>query len=51
LVIGGSLGARRINQLIEKELDFFYQQAFKSFGNAEIIFEDYSKYNEKKTFK
>lgn len=26
LVLGGSLGARRINQLIEKELDFFAKQ-------------------------
>ncbi len=26
LVIGGSLGARRVNQLIEKELDFFKNQ-------------------------
>lgn len=26
LVLGGSLGSRRINQLIEKELDFFYTQ-------------------------
>ncbi len=46
LVLGGSLGARRINQLIEKELPFFEKQ------NVQIIwqcgsfyFEDYKKYN------
>mgnify|MGYP003901474739 FL=1 len=26
LILGGSLGARRVNQLIEKELDFFASQ-------------------------
>jgi UDP-N-acetylglucosamine--N-acetylmuramyl-(pentapeptide) pyrophosphoryl-undecaprenol N-acetylglucosamine transferase len=46
LVLGGSLGARRINQLIEKELEFFTQQ------NIQIIWQcgkfyinDYDKYN------
>ena len=28
LILGGSLGARRINQLIEKELDFFQSKGF-----------------------
>lgn len=48
LVLGGSLGARRINQLIEKELDFLLSQ------NVQIIWQcgklylnDYTKYNEK----
>ena len=46
LVLGGSLGARRINQLIEKELPFF------SANNTQVIWqtgklyiEDYKKYN------
>ena len=49
LVLGGSLGARRINQLIEKELDFLVAQ------NCQIIWQcgklylnDYSKYNDNK---
>lgn len=48
LVLGGSLGARRINQLIEKELDFLLTQ------NVQIIWQcgklylnEYTKYNEK----
>jgi UDP-N-acetylglucosamine--N-acetylmuramyl-(pentapeptide) pyrophosphoryl-undecaprenol N-acetylglucosamine transferase len=48
LVLGGSLGARRINQLIEKELDFFVSQ------NVQIIWqcgkfylEEYKKYDSK----
>lgn len=48
LVLGGSLGARRINQLIEKELTFFASQ------NVQIIWQcgkfyldEYKKYNSK----
>jgi len=51
LVIGGSLGARRINQLIEKELDFFdtqsvqviwqcgklYYQQYKIYGHTKNV--------------
>lgn len=51
LVIGGSLGARRINELIEKELDFFdtqniqiiwqcgklYYQQYKIYGNTKNV--------------
>lgn len=51
LVIGGSLGARRINQLIEKELDFFdtknvqiiwqcgklYYQQYKIYNNTKNV--------------
>ena len=46
LVLGGSLGARRVNQLIEKELDFFGSQ------NVQIIWQcgkfyldEYKKYD------
>jgi UDP-N-acetylglucosamine--N-acetylmuramyl-(pentapeptide) pyrophosphoryl-undecaprenol N-acetylglucosamine transferase len=48
LVLGGSLGARRINQLIAKELDFLLQK------NCQIIWQcgklylnEYAKYNNK----
>ncbi|PQV51179.1 UDP-N-acetylglucosamine-N-acetylmuramylpentapeptide N-acetylglucosamine transferase [Jejuia pallidilutea] len=51
LVLGGSLGARRINELIEKELDFFdvhnveiiwqcgklYYQQYKLYGNSKTV--------------
>ena len=46
LILGGSLGARRVNQLIEKELDFFSSQ------NVQIIWQcgkfyldEYKKYD------
>ena len=46
VILGGSLGARRINQLVEKELDFFKQQ------NVQIIWQcgkfyidEYKKYH------
>ncbi len=46
LILGGSLGARRVNQLIEKELDFFASQ------NVQIIWQcgkfyldEYKKYD------
>jgi UDP-N-acetylglucosamine--N-acetylmuramyl-(pentapeptide) pyrophosphoryl-undecaprenol N-acetylglucosamine transferase len=46
LILGGSLGARRVNQLIEKELDFFTSQ------NVQIIWQcgkfyldEYKKYD------
>lgn len=49
LVIGGSLGARRINQLIAKEIDFFHN------NNLQIIWQcgnlymaDYKHFSEKK---
>lgn len=48
LVLGGSLGARRINQLLAKELEFLLQQ------NCQIIWQcgklylnEYAQYNEK----
>jgi len=51
LVLGGSLGARRINELIEKKLDFFdtqnveiiwqcgklYYQQYKLYGNSKTV--------------
>ena len=37
LVLGGSLGARRMNQLIESELDFFrWFRGFRRYGNVGI---------------
>ena len=49
LILGGSLGARRVNQLIEKELDFFASQ------NVQIIWQcgkfyldEYKKYDSNK---
>lgn len=47
LIIGGSLGARRINQLIEKELEFFKQQNVQLVWQCGKIYnEQYKKYNE-----
>jgi UDP-N-acetylglucosamine--N-acetylmuramyl-(pentapeptide) pyrophosphoryl-undecaprenol N-acetylglucosamine transferase len=48
LILGGSLGARRMNQLIEKDLDFLLGLGFQIIwqcGKHYLI--DYSKYNEK----
>lgn len=48
LVLGGSLGARRINQLIEKELDFLLSQNIQIIWQCgKLYWNDYSKYNEK----
>lgn len=48
LVLGGSLGARRINQLIEKELDFILSQNIQIIWQCgKLYLNDYSKYNEK----
>ncbi|MEM9687509.1 MAG: undecaprenyldiphospho-muramoylpentapeptide beta-N-acetylglucosaminyltransferase [Bacteroidota bacterium] len=45
LVIGGSLGARRINQLIEKELVFFKQHQIQLLWQCgKLYYEDYKKY-------
>ena len=47
LVLGGSLGARRINQLIEKELDFLLSQNIQIIWQCgKLYLNDYSKYNE-----
>lgn len=46
LVLGGSLGARRINQLIEKELPKFTAQNVQVLWQCgKLYFEDYKKYN------
>lgn len=47
LVLGGSLGARRINQLIEKELKNFLSQGIQIIWQCgKLYFEDYKKYNQ-----
>lgn len=47
LVLGGSLGARRVNQLIEKELDNFLSQGVQIIWQCgKLYFEDYKKYNQ-----
>lgn len=46
LVLGGSLGARRMNQLIEKELDKFISEDVQIIWQCgKLYFEDYKKYN------
>ena len=46
LVLGGSLGARRVNQLIEKELDFFLANDIQVFWQCgKLYYEDYKKYD------
>ncbi|MBG6110327.1 UDP-N-acetylglucosamine--N-acetylmuramyl-(pentapeptide) pyrophosphoryl-undecaprenol N-acetylglucosamine transferase [Flavobacterium sp. CG_9.10] len=47
LVLGGSLGARRVNQLIEKELNNLLSQNVQVIWQCgKLYFEDYNKYNE-----
>ncbi|WP_271406925.1 undecaprenyldiphospho-muramoylpentapeptide beta-N-acetylglucosaminyltransferase [Tenacibaculum soleae] len=47
LVLGGSLGARKINQLIESNLTFFKGQNIQLIWQCgKLYFEDYKKYNE-----
>jgi len=46
LVLGGSLGARRVNQLIEKELKNILSQNVQVIWQCgKLYFEDYKKYN------
>jgi UDP-N-acetylglucosamine--N-acetylmuramyl-(pentapeptide) pyrophosphoryl-undecaprenol N-acetylglucosamine transferase len=46
LVLGGSLGARRVNQLIEKELPFFMSQGIQVFWQCgKLYWEQYQKLN------
>jgi UDP-N-acetylglucosamine--N-acetylmuramyl-(pentapeptide) pyrophosphoryl-undecaprenol N-acetylglucosamine transferase len=48
LVLGGSLGARRLNQLVEKELEFFQSQGLQVYWQCgKLYWEHYQKYNEK----
>ncbi|MCF2875340.1 MULTISPECIES: undecaprenyldiphospho-muramoylpentapeptide beta-N-acetylglucosaminyltransferase [unclassified Tenacibaculum] len=47
LVLGGSLGARKINQLIEANLEFFKEQKVQLIWQCgKLYFEEYQKYNE-----
>ncbi len=47
LVIGGSLGARKINQLIESNLYFFKEQKVQLIWQCgKLYFDEYKKYNE-----
>jgi len=49
LVLGGSLGARRVNQLIEKELNNFNSQNVQVIWQCgKLYFEEYKKYNSDK---
>lgn len=46
LVLGGSLGARRINELIESELEFFQMQNIQVIWQCgKLYYETYGKYN------
>jgi len=49
LVLGGSLGARRINQLIDNELPFFATQGVQLiWQTGKLYIEEYKNHNEKK---
>ncbi len=46
LILGGSLGARRINQLIEKELNFFSNKDVQLLWQCgKLYYEEYQKYD------
>ncbi|MGB5434446.1 MAG: undecaprenyldiphospho-muramoylpentapeptide beta-N-acetylglucosaminyltransferase [Maribacter sp.] len=48
LVLGGSLGARRINQLIEQELDYFKDHGMQVIWQCgKLYYEEYKKYDSK----
>lgn len=48
LVLGGSLGARRINELIEEQLDFFAAQGVQVIWQCgKLYYEQYKKYNDR----
>ena len=48
LVLGGSLGSRRINQLIEKELDFFIKNNLQVFWQCgHFYMSDYKSYSDR----
>ncbi len=50
LILGGSLGARRINQLIEKELPFFEKQNIQIIWQCgKLYFDEYKKFDTKST--
>ena len=49
LVLGGSLGARRINQLVESQLEFFKSQDVQLIWQCgKLYFEEYKKHNDLK---
>ncbi len=49
LIIGGSLGARRINQLIEQELDFFNKKEVQVIWQCgKLYYSEYKKYTNQK---
>jgi UDP-N-acetylglucosamine--N-acetylmuramyl-(pentapeptide) pyrophosphoryl-undecaprenol N-acetylglucosamine transferase len=49
LILGGSLGARRVNQLIAKELDFLLESGIQVFWQCgKLYFEEYKHFNDKK---
>lgn len=49
LIIGGSLGARRINQLIEQELDFFNKKQVQVIWQCgKLYYSEYKKYTNQK---
>lgn len=48
LILGGSLGARRINELIESQLEFFKKQNVQLIWQCgKLYINDYEKYNQK----
>jgi UDP-N-acetylglucosamine--N-acetylmuramyl-(pentapeptide) pyrophosphoryl-undecaprenol N-acetylglucosamine transferase len=48
LILGGSLGARRVNQLIAKELDFILNSGIQVFWQCgKLYFEEYKHFNSK----
>jgi UDP-N-acetylglucosamine--N-acetylmuramyl-(pentapeptide) pyrophosphoryl-undecaprenol N-acetylglucosamine transferase len=48
LILGGSLGARRINQLIEEQLDFFKNENVQIIWQCgKLYIDDYQQYNQK----
>jgi UDP-N-acetylglucosamine--N-acetylmuramyl-(pentapeptide) pyrophosphoryl-undecaprenol N-acetylglucosamine transferase len=48
LILGGSLGARRINQLIAKEIDFLLELGIQIYWQCgKFYFDEYKHYNEK----
>jgi UDP-N-acetylglucosamine--N-acetylmuramyl-(pentapeptide) pyrophosphoryl-undecaprenol N-acetylglucosamine transferase len=49
LVLGGSLGARRVNQLIEKELESIQNQMFRYGNVGSYILRSIKKYNSTKS--
>ena len=49
LVLGGSLGARKINELIENNISFFKEQKVQVLWQCgKLYFDEYKKYNENK---